>query len=165
MDAFVTGRNPETVCAPGSGVICAQARGRGGCVIAFDDPENGDVVSPLGGVITHVGRTGVVSIRSESGTEVSVGIGVRRHGRIAEQEGCHLYVREGDTVRVGQRLMHAELGRIRRLGGATECVMTLDGAGGVWHPAAENDGMTVRAGVTPVLRVERGGAGELPKKT
>ncbi|MBQ7299042.1 MAG: PTS glucose transporter subunit IIA [Clostridia bacterium] len=139
----------ETLCAPGSGTV----RRLGGASYAIDffDEENGDVVSPIGGVVTHIGDGGNrISICSHSGTAVSVGVGVIRPGRQNTAEGCHFYVQEGEAVNTGQRLMHAQLSRIRRSGGSPECVMTVDGAPGVWQTVG---GGAVRAGVTPLLRI------------
>ncbi len=141
----------ETLCAPGSGTV----RSLGGASYAIDffDEENGDVVAPVGGVVTHIGKDGNrISICSRGGTSVSVGIGEVRPGRQNTAEGCHFYVQEGDSVRVGQRLMHAQLSRIRRLGGSSECVMTVGEHNGI-QTAVESGG-AVRAGVTPFLRVE-----------
>ena len=141
----------ETFCSPVSGWVRGQ--GGGTYVIDFRDEENGDVVSPVGGVVTHIGEGGNrISICSRGGTTVSVGIGRAHPGRQNTAEGCHFYVQEGDSVRVGQRLMHAQLSRIRRLGGSPECVMTLGAHDGV--RTAVDSGGAVRAGVTPFLRVE-----------
>ena len=54
--------------------------------------------------------------------------------------------------------MHAQLSRIRRLGGSAECVMTLDGTPGVLQSVG---GGEVRAGVTPLLRI---GVGTVQKE-
>ena len=147
----------ETLCAPGSGTV----RRLGGASYAIDffDEENGDVVSPVGGVVTHIGDGGNrISICSDGGTTVSVGIGGSRPGRQNTAEGCHFYVQEGQAVNAGQRLMHAQLSRIRRLGGSAECVMTLDGSPGVWQTVGDGE---VRAGVTPLLRI---GGGTISQK-
>ena len=152
----------ETLCAPGSGTV----RRLGGASYAIDffDEENGDVVSPVGGVVTHIGSGGNrISICSQKGTSVSVGIGLPRPGRMNTADGCHYYVQEGDAVHVGQRLMHAQLSHIRRMGGTSECVMTLEGTGGVGQTATAAE--EVRAGVTPLLRVihDRENPGEMPQ--
>lgn len=142
----------ETLCAPGSGTV--RSGGNASYIIDFFDEENGDVVAPVGGVVTHIGDGGNrISICSRGGTSVSVGIGLAHPGRQNTAEGCHFYVQEGDAVHTGQRLMHAQLSRIRRLGGSPECVMTLDGAAGVWQSVS---GGEVRAGVTPLLRIDDG---------
>lgn len=141
----------ETLCAPASGWM--RGYGGGTYVIDFRDEENGDVVAPVGGVVTHIGAGGNrISICSRGGTTVSVGIGQMRPGRQNTAEGCHFYVQEGDSVRTGQRLMHAQLSRIRRLGGSSECVMTVGEQNGI--KTAVESGGAVRAGVTPFLRVE-----------
>ncbi len=144
-----TNERAETLCAPGSGTV----RRLNGASYAIDffDEENGDVVSPVGGVVTHIGDGGNrILICSRGGTSVSVGIGAVRPGRQNTAEGCHFYVQEGDSVQAGQRLMHAQLSRIRRLGGSSECVLTLDGAEDVRQAFHTS---TVRAGVTPLLRI------------
>ncbi len=147
----------ETLCAPGSGTV--RRYGTSAYVIDFFDEENGDVVSPVGGVVTHIGDGGNrISICSRGGTSVSVGIGLAHPGRQNTAEGCHFYVQEGDSVHAGQRLMHAQLSRIRRLGGSGECVMTLDGTPGVWQTVGDGE---VRAGVTPLLRI---GVGTVQKE-
>ncbi len=141
----------ETFCAPASGWM--RGDGGGTYVIDFRDEENGDVVAPVGGVVTHIGSGGNrISICSRGGTAVSVGIGRVHPGRQNTAEGCHFYVQEGDSVSVGQRLMHAQLGRIRRLGGSSECVMTLTAQDGI--QTTVDCGGIVRAGITPFLRVE-----------
>ncbi|MBE6657034.1 MAG: PTS glucose transporter subunit IIA [Ruminococcaceae bacterium] len=149
-----TREHAETLCAPGSGTV----RRLGGASYAIDffDEENGDVVSPVGGVVTHIGRGGNrISICSNGGTEVSVGIGEAHPGRQNTAEGCHFYVQEGQAVNAGERLMHAQLSRIRRLGGSSACVMTLEGTDGVRQTIGAAD--VVRAGVTPLLRVVHDG--------
>ena len=145
-----TREHAETLCAPGSGTV----RRLGGTAYAIDffDEENGDVVSPVGGVVTHIGSGGNrISICSQRGTSVSVGIGLPRPGRMNTADGCHYYVQEGDAVYVGQRLMHAQLSHIRRMGGTSECVMTLDSGEDI--RASVDGGSTVRAGITPFLRL------------
>lgn len=144
----------ETFCAPASGWVRGQDGGT--YVIDFRDEENGDVVAPVGGVVTHIGEGGNrISICSRGGTTVSVGIGQTHPGRQNTAEGCHFYVQEGDSVRAGQRLMHAQLSHIRRMGGSSECVMTVGDRDGV--RTAVDSGGAVRAGVTPFLRVEHDG--------
>ena len=142
----------ETLCAPGSGTV----RDGGGSlyIIDFADEENGDIVSPTDGIVTRIGDSGNrISIRTSSGISVSVGIGGMHPGRKNTAEGCHFYVREGDAVNAGQRLMHAGLSKIRRLGGDAECVMTVDKTDGLL--SAVSGGASVRAGVTPLLRMNR----------
>ena len=140
----------ETFCAPGSGTV--RDGGGNAYIIDFADEENGDVVSPTDGIVTRIGDGGNrISIRTNGGVSVSVGIGTCHPGRNNTAEGCHFYVREGDTVNAGQRLMHAGLSRIRRLGGGAECVMTVDKTDGIRH--AVSGGAAVRAGVTPLLRI------------
>ena len=140
----------ETICAPGSGTV--RGDGAAAYIIDFADEENGDVVSPADGIVTCVGDGGNrISIRTNGGVSVSVGIGANHPGRSNTAEGCHFYVREGDAVNAGQRLMHAGLTRIRRLGGGAECVMTVDKTDGICH--AVSGGEAVRAGVTPLLRI------------
>ena len=144
-------KSSETLCAPISGTV----RNRVGdaYVIDFSDEENGDVVSPVGGVVTRIGEGGNrISICSHGGNAVSVGIGLARPGRTITADGCHFYVQEGESVRAGQRLMHASLLQIRRLGGTSECVMTLGAHAAIRETAVS--GGTVRAGMTPLLRVE-----------
>ena len=145
-----TREHAETLCAPGSGTV----RCLGGTAYAIDffDEENGDVVSPVGGVVTHIGSGGNrISICSQKGTSVSVGIGLPRPGRMNTADGCHYYVQEGDAVHVGQRLMHAQLSHIRRMGGTSEWVMTLDSGEDI--RVSVDGGSTVRAGITPFLRL------------
>ncbi|MBO5649400.1 MAG: PTS glucose transporter subunit IIA [Clostridia bacterium] len=137
-----------TLCAPGSGQVISGDSG--GCTIAFADERNGDVVSPVSGVVTRVGQgDNSIALRADMGIAVSLAIGSgRRGGR--SQEGCHYYVREGELVHTGQRLLHAELDRIRRLGGDTVCTMAVSGGRcGEMRRAGD----AVRAGVTPVVHI------------
>ena len=143
-------KRQQTLCAPGSGTV---RHGSGSSyIIDFSDEENGDVVSPTDGIVTRIGEGGNrISIRTSGGISVSVGIGQAHPGYRNTAMGCHFYVREGDTVNAGQRLMHAGLSSIRRMGGGAECVMTVDNSGGICQTVS--GGSAVRAGVTPLLRI------------
>ena len=144
-------KSSETLCAPVSGTVRKQ--NGGAYVIDITDEENGDVVSPVGGIVTRIGECGNrIAICSNGGNAVSVGIGLARPGRSITADGCHFYVQEGEHINAGQRLMHASLSHIRRMGGTSECVMTLGGDVGIRESVG--GGGTVRAGVTPLLRVE-----------
>ena len=144
----------ETLCAPASGWM--RGHDGGTYVIDFRDEENGDVVAPVGGVVTHIGEGGNrISIRSRGGTTVSVGIGQTHPGRQNTAEGCHFYVQTGERVNAGQRLMHAELSRIRRSGGGAECVMEWEASDERMH-LKRGTGDPLRAGATPLLLVQKG---------
>lgn len=150
-------RQDETLCAPAGGSVLRA--GSGQCIISFADEKDGDVVSPVSGIVTGIGANGNrISICSGSGTEVSVGIGDRHPGARNTAVGCHFYVKTGEQIRAGQRLMHAELSRIRRSGGGSECVLE-------WKALEKEQlweretGDAVRAGATPLLRIVRDGRG------
>lgn len=144
-------KSSETLCAPVSGTL--RNRAGGSYIIDIADEENGDVVSPVGGIVTRIGECGNrIAIQSHGGNAVSVGIGLARPGRSITADGCHFYVQEGEHINAGQRLMHASLSQIRRMGGTSECVMTLGRENGI--RASIIGGDAVRAGVTPLLRVD-----------
>ncbi len=64
----------------------------------------------------------------------------------------HVYAKQGDAVRVGERLFYADLDRVRRLGGETECVVTVGNPDRVLSIRETREpGGTVRAGTSPVL--------------
>lgn len=150
-------RYEETLCAPAGGHVLRMGRGR--CVISFADENNGDVVSPVSGTVTHIGAGGNrISICSGHGTEISVGIGDVHPGARNTAVGCHFYVQTGERVNAGQRIMHAELSRIRRRGGGAECVMEWEETDERMH-LKRGTGESVRAGVTPLLRVREGEEG------
>ena len=143
-------KKEETLCAPVSGRI--RGHSADAYVIDIADEENGDVVAPVGGTVMRIGDGGNrISICTHGGNSVSVGIGLAHPGRRNTAEGCHFYVHEGDEVNQGQRLMHAQLSQIRRLGGGAECVMTLEEHVGGCRPSENTD--AVRAGVTPLFRL------------
>lgn len=147
--------------------------------VAFDNERDGDVVSPVRGIVTAVEEGGgSVSIRSEQGLSVQVEIGGRMpgggvlpgssaqpgSGTIPERNTmnggdiCHVYVRPGDAVQPGQRLLHAELARIRLHGGDTACVVTVadTDADGIRSVRRHREpGEAVRAGQTPVMEISR----------
>lgn len=182
----------ETICAPGSGILHTAHRSKDTFAVSFDNERDGDVVSPVRGTVTAVEHGGgCVSIQSERGLLVQLDVGVpaytgttvtcqgqmrKNHTRDTalqsktESSGvCHAYVQPGDTVQMGQRLLHAELSRIRRLGGDAVCVVTVvagDGETGTGETASvksnfrrrREDGEVVRAGQTPVVDVHSGGS-------
>ncbi|MBQ8577595.1 MAG: PTS glucose transporter subunit IIA [Clostridia bacterium] len=141
----------ETLCAPAAGILCKNKTG-GTFTVAFDDERDGDVVSPVGGVVTAVEKHGGrIALRTEGGMNVILEIGGRgekmRTANTARQM-CHAYVAPGDTVFPGQRLLHAELSRIRFFGGESVCVVTADGTPAVRR---RETGERVMAGQTPVM--------------
>ena len=147
-------RYEETLCAPAGGYVVRAGSGR--CVISFADEKNGDVVAPVSGTVTHIGAGGNrISICSGEGTEISVGIGDVHPGARNSAVGCHFYVQTGERVNAGQRLMHAELSRIRRSGGGAECVMEWEASGERMH-LKRGTGDPLRAGATPLLLVQKG---------
>lgn len=181
----------ETICAPGSGILHTAHRSNDTFAVSFDNERDGDVVSPVRGTVTAVERGGgCVSIQSERGLLVQLDVGVpaytgtsatrlnqiqknKVHDAImqssAESSVCHAYVQPGDTVQMGQRLLHAELSRIRRLGGDAVCVVTMvtgDGEAETGENTSvksdfkrrREDGEVVRAGQTPVVDVHSGGS-------
>ena len=147
-------RYEETLCAPAGGYVVRAGSGR--CVISFADEKNGDVVAPVSGTVTHIGAGGNrISICSGEGTEISVGIGDVHPGARNSAVGCHFYVQTGERVNAGQRLMHAELSRIRRSGGGAECVMEWEASDERMH-LKRGTGDSLRAGATPLLLVQKG---------
>lgn len=135
--------------------------------VAFDNERDGDVVSPVRGIVTAVeAGGGSVSIRSERGLSVQVEIGgkmpgggtVPKRSTVHGGDICHVYVRPGDAVQPGQRLLHAELARIRLRGGDTACVVTVadTDADGIRSVRRHREpGEAVRAGQTPVMEISR----------
>ena len=141
-------KKEETLCAPVSG----RMRGHKGDAYVIDiaDEENGDVVAPADGTVMRIGDGGNrISICTHGGNAVTVGIGLTHPGSRNTTDGCHFYVREGEEVNRGQRLMHAQLSQIRRMGGGAECVMLLERHVGGCRSSEVTD--AVRAGVTPLL--------------
>ncbi|MGM9625524.1 MAG: PTS glucose transporter subunit IIA [Eubacteriales bacterium] len=135
--------------------------------VAFDNERDGDVVSPVRGIVTAVeAGGGSVFICSEQGLSVQVEIGGAipggglHPGKSTVHGGdiCHVYVQPGDAVQPGQRLLHAELARIRLRGGDTACVVTVadTDADRIRSVRRHREtGEAVRAGQTPVMEISR----------
>ena len=151
----------ETLCAPGNGTICdipASRKPSSSDIcqfgVALDDPQDGDIVSPVRGRIVSVGTAGDnVEICSEKGVYVKVQMGISKPYQQTAAEGCHSYVRVGDTVNAGERLLHAQLSKVRLSGHGTECIVTVTRD---TEKAKQTRlvGDHVRAGRTPVMQVE-----------
>lgn len=151
-----------------SGAFDGTERVDGGIfAVAFENERDGDVVSPVRGIVTAVeAGGGSVSIRSEQGLSVQVEIGGAMpggslhpgRGTVHGGDICHVYVQPGDAVQPGQRLLHAELARIRMRGGDTACVVTVadTDADRIRSVRRHREtGEAVRAGQTPVMEISR----------
>ncbi|MBS4770514.1 beta-glucoside-specific PTS transporter subunit IIABC [Carnobacteriaceae bacterium zg-ZUI240] len=115
----------ETVAAPLSGTVVALsdvqdpvfsslALGKG---IAIE-PTSGEVVSPVNGTVTTIFPTGhAVGITSENGAEILIHVGmdtVQLNG-----EGFTQFVKAGDAVVAGQKLVSVDLEAVKAAGYST----------------------------------------------
>ncbi|MBB6448960.1 glucose-specific phosphotransferase system IIA component [Geomicrobium halophilum] len=79
------------------------------------DPKDGNFVSPVKGTITSVFPTKhAVIIQTKEGLEVLIHVGLDTV--YMQGEGFLIHVAEGDTVKVGDRLITADLDKIRDKG-------------------------------------------------
>ena len=157
-----TGIITETLCAPCHGTVVLlsslsdpvfREKVLGdGFAVEPESPSDGDIVSPADGEILYVQDTAhAVSIRTDAGLEVLVHMGIDTVSLMGE--GFHLYVKAGDRVRKGERLLHADLQLIRRRGYGCACVVlitNMEKTDALFSAAP--GGMPVRAGKTPVLQ-------------
>ncbi|HLR41482.1 MAG TPA: N-acetylglucosamine-specific PTS transporter subunit IIBC [Virgibacillus sp.] len=82
------------------------------------DPEDGLFVSPVDGEILNVFPTKhAIGIRSEQGQEILVHVGLDTVD--LKGEGFDVYVKEGDMVKKGDKLLKADLSYIREHAAAT----------------------------------------------
>lgn len=87
------------------------------------EPEVGEVAAPCNGTISAVTDTKhAVGITGENGVEILIHVGVdtvKMNG-----EGFELFVKEGETVTVGQKLISFDIGKIQKAGySATTAVL------------------------------------------
>lgn len=88
------------------------------------EPEIGEVVAPFDGEISSLTETRhAIGISGPSGMEVLIHVGVdtvKMNG-----DGFTLFVKEGETVKVGQKLMSFDLSKIRAAGYCTTSAVLL----------------------------------------
>ena len=150
----------ETLCAPQRGTVCTLEKlpdpvfrekilGDGFAVLPID----GDVVSPVDGTVIGVQETRhAVSLSSVRGLEILVHVGINTVSM--KGEGFTVYVRPGESVRVGQRLLHVDLPLIRGRGCGTECVVLIINMEKTEALSMETAvGTEVPAGKVPVMKV------------
>lgn len=154
----------ETLCAPCTGTLVPlsslpdpvfreKVLGDGFAVEPGQDGD-GDIVSPVNGTVVYVQSTAhAVSIRSEEGLEILVHVGIDTVSM--NGEGFRMYVKAGETVSRGERLLHADFEKIRRRGYGTACVVLISDMEKTERLEQRFPGGTaVRAGKTPVLSVD-----------
>ena len=125
-----------------------------GFAVEPEEHGDGEIVSPVNGTVLHVQSTShAVSIRSEGGLEILVHVGIDTVSM--DGEGFRVYVKAGDTVRRGERLLHADFEKIRRRGFGTACVVLISDMEKTEQIELRFPGGTsVRAGKTPVLSAD-----------
>lgn len=125
----------ETLYAPMKGKIIALeevpdktfAEGLVGEGIAID-PEDGTVVSPVDGTITHVFETKhAIAIKAESGIELLIHVGIETVKM--QGEGFTAFVKTGDKVKAGERLLEVDLDLIRKKAKSAITPMIITNAG------------------------------------
>ncbi|MCQ2433468.1 MAG: PTS glucose transporter subunit IIA [Clostridia bacterium] len=165
MESLKTDYKTETLtlCAPCSGRLCGletlsdpvfrEKLLGDGLAVEPDDPEDGDIVAPADGTILHVQNTAhALSMQTDGGYELLIHMGIDTVSM--NGDGFHVYAKPGMRVHTGERLLHADLNRIRRRGCGTACiVLVTDGAEGRVFTPRIPDGTPVRAGKTPVMTV------------
>ncbi|KXG74194.1 sucrose-specific PTS transporter subunit IIBC [Thermotalea metallivorans] len=125
----------QTLYAPMKGKIIALeevpdktfAEGLVGKGIAID-PEDGMVVSPVDGTITHVFETKhAIAIKAESGIELLIHVGIETVKM--QGEGFTTFVKKGDKVKTGDRLLEVDLDLIRKKAKSAITPMIITNAG------------------------------------
>ena len=124
-------REIEEICSPVDGVLVAMedipdeafAGGMlGQCVGVI--PENGNIYSPCNGTVTMIAESGhAIGIRSEKGRELLIHVGINTvtlHGT-----GFTCCVGKGDSVRLGEQIMTADLELIRSAGLDTTVIVAV----------------------------------------
>ncbi len=115
--------------------------------------EDGDIVSPISGIITAIDRThAAVTIQTTHGLDVQVQTGL--YLRAAVAANAHIYVKEGLQVQTGERLMYADLYRLRMHGIEATCIVFIKNHQQIdaWMQKCPA-GQPVRAGRTPVFSI------------
>lgn len=101
-------------------IFASKAMGEG-CAIV---PTEGELVSPSNGVVSLVADTGhAVGIVSDEGAEVMMHVGIDT----VDLKGAPFkaYVKPGDRVRVGQKLLDIDLDQIKAAGLSTETMVII----------------------------------------
>jgi len=76
------------------------------------EPENGDLYSPIDGIITSVFPTKhAITIRSNSGVDILIHFGLDTVN--LKGEGFKTYVKQGDSVSAGDKLLEVNIEEIR----------------------------------------------------
>ncbi len=78
-------------------------------------PENGHILAPCDGVVSEIADTGnSLTFRNDDGSEILLLVGIDTF--ILNGDGFCPLVKEGDKVTAGQKVMEADLERIRHAG-------------------------------------------------
>ncbi|MDE5412074.1 PTS sugar transporter subunit IIA [Alkalihalobacterium chitinilyticum] len=112
------------------------------------EPSNGEVVSPVEGEIIQVFPTKhAIGIRSLSGAEVLIHIGIETVNM--KGEGFEVFVKEGDKVQVGTKLVEFSLDLIKEKAASTITPIVITNADQVQSLKLEPVSEVV-AGKTPI---------------
>ncbi len=88
-------------------VFCEKMMGDGVAII----PTEGTVAAPVEGEVIQIFKTKhVIAIRSKNGVEIMIHIGLETVK--LDGEGFEVYVKEGENVKVGQKLLTFDLKNI-----------------------------------------------------
>ncbi|WP_216830477.1 PTS sugar transporter subunit IIA [Alkalihalobacterium elongatum] len=113
------------------------------------EPSNGEVVSPVEGEIIQVFPTKhAIGIRSLSGAEVLIHIGIETVNM--KGEGFEVFVKEGDKVQVGTKLVEFSLELIKEKAASTITPIVITNADQVKSMNLEQV-TEVTAGKTPIV--------------
>ncbi|MFV8829422.1 PTS sugar transporter subunit IIA [Alkalihalobacterium sp. APHAB7] len=112
------------------------------------EPSNGEVVSPVEGEIIQVFPTKhAIGIRSLSGAEVLIHIGIETVNM--KGEGFEVFVKEGDKVQVGTKLVEFSLDLIKEKAASTITPIVITNADQLQSMKLEQVSEVV-AGKTPI---------------
>lgn len=116
-------------------------------------PANGTVVSPVKGEVIQVFPTKhAVGIRAENGAEILIHIGLETVH--LKGEGFTAHVQEGDTINIGDKLIHFDFDIIQEKASSTISPVLITNTDDMREITA-GDKHTVRAGEDEILFVSK----------
>ncbi|KHF41361.1 PTS sugar transporter subunit IIA [Halalkalibacter okhensis] len=119
--------------------------------VAFD-PEDGEVVSPVDGEIVQVFPTKhAVGIKTKSGMEILIHIGLETVN--LNGEGFESFVKAGDKVKRGDKLIEFDLNVVREKAASTITPMIITNTDDVVEIMEKNTGVPATKTETNVLTI------------
>lgn len=105
-------------------VFSQKMLGEGVAIIA----ENGDIAAPVNGTVSSVFPTNhAIGISSEDGLDVLIHIGIDTVE--LEGKGFHNFVKEGETVEKGDKLINVDFDYIKKAGYEGDVIMIITNSG------------------------------------